>query len=126
VLRPATEANLVVENFALAQGSWPNLALSGAVRNTGAQDSGPFWIEFWASPGDPDYPDFNRFACDSIRVDNLAPGGAVNLADHARSFYDLPSGQWVVTGFADRLDQVAEPDETDNYAVVRGIQVPPH
>jgi len=32
----------------------------------------------------------------------------------------------VLICFADRLDQVAETDKTDNYAIVRGVQIPPH
>jgi len=128
VIRPPTGANLTIENFQFQRsGPWPNLMLFGTVRNTGAGDSGPFWIEFWACPGDPNYPDLNRFACDSIHVDNLAAGQSLSLSDYSRTAYNsLRPGQFAIIGCVDRLDQVIETDETDSYAIVRGFLVPPH
>jgi len=128
VVRPPTGANLVLENFTFAQGpQWPAVALGVVVRNTGAADSGPFWIEFWACPGDPDYPWLDRFCCDSIGIPNLAPGEEFDLSTVTRSFYatQILPGTYAIIGFIDRLDNVIETDETDNYAIVRGFHVPP-
>jgi len=120
VIRPPTGANLVVEDFSQAGATF-----GGTVRNAGTGDSGPFWIEFWACPGDPDYPWLDRYLHDSIRVNNLAPGGEFSLG-FGRATYLLPAGTYAAIAFVDRLDQVAETDETDNYAIVRGVAVEPH
>jgi hypothetical protein len=124
VIRPPTGANLALENFG-CNIAGATIALDGTVRNTGGGDSGPFWIEFWACPGDPDYPWLDRYLCDSVRVNNLARGGELSLGV-GRATYLLPAGTYVVIAFVDRLDQVAETDETDNYAIVRGVAVTPH
>jgi len=131
VVRPRTGANLTIENFQLAvsQSLRPPIRLQGTVSNVGTADSGPFWIEFWACSGDPDYPPWlERFLAYSIRVENLGPGEKINLADHPREFFgDFPAGRYLVIGFVDRPDQVAETDETDNYAILRNVTiVPPH
>jgi hypothetical protein len=128
VMRPPTGANLVLENFSFTPGAtWPAVNLGGIVRNAGTVDSGSFWIEFWVAPGDPDYPWPTRFACESIHVDNLAAGATIDLAGHRRDVYTLLNpGQYVVIGFVDRPDHVAESDETDNYRIVRGFVVPAH
>ena len=125
MIRPPTGANLALENFG-CNIAGATIALDGTVRNTGGGDAGPFWIEFWASPGDPDYPWLDRYLCDSVRVNNLAPGGALSLLGILRPIYPLPAGTYAVVGFVDRPDQVAETDETDNYAIVRGANVTPH
>ena len=123
VIRPQTDANLVLENFAFAAADTsPAIQLGGTVRNTGTNDSGAFWIEFWACPGDPDYPWLHTFCCDSILVENLAPGEAFDLSTQHRQFYSgLTPGIYAIIGFVDRLDQVNETDETDNYTVLRGF-----
>jgi len=127
VIRPAGGANLVIEQFQFGIPCWPGIEMHGIVRNTGTADSGPFWVEFRACPGDPDYPWPDRFVCDSIHVDNLAPGGTLDLVPYRPDAYpSLPAAQYVIIGFVDRPDQVAETDETDNYAIVRGILVLPH
>jgi len=127
VIRPPTGANLGLTSFSLSSGQWPDIGLGGAVRNAGTSDSGPFWIEFWVAPGDPDYPWLDRYARDSIHVDNLAPDGMLNLYSYPASFYgSLPAGEYVLIGFVDRLDQVMETDETDNYQLIRHFAVPAH
>ena len=127
VIRPPTGANLVIEGFWFDSSPATHTPLRGFVRNTGTSDSGPFWVEFWACPGDPDYPWPDRFVCDSIHVDNLAPGWEeIALSPLLRPLYEIPTGQYVVIGSIDRLDQVAETDETDNYAIVRGVNISPH
>jgi len=65
------------------------------------------------------------FLADSIHFANLAPGQTVRLT-MVKRLYGVPDGPYSVVIFADRLDQVAETDETDNYAIVRGVTVPPH
>jgi hypothetical protein len=127
VVRPATGANLVLGYFTCTPGQWPNVGMGGYVHNNGTAESGPFWIEFWITPGDPDYPWLDRYACDSIRVDNLTVGQTLYLNDYARTFYaSIPGGEYAVIGFVDRLDQVIETDETDNYRIVRRVVVPAH
>jgi hypothetical protein len=126
VIRPPSGANLVVEDFRCSA-EITQCGFQGLVRNIGTGNSGPFWIEVWLCPGDPDYPWLDRFACDSIHVDNLAPGGEFNLDRfYARPLYVTPTGSYTVICFVDRPDQVAETDETDNYAIARGVTVLPH
>jgi chitodextrinase len=126
VIRPPTGANLTLSGFD-CHPNFANVALNGIVRNTGTGDSGPFWVEFWACPDDPDYPRLDRFLCDSIRMSNLAPAEEVDLSTLVRLIYPtVPQGRYAVICFVDRLDQVAETDETDNYAIVRNVQVQPH
>ena len=124
VMCPPSGANLRLEDFGFHPTS--DQPIRGIVRNTGTGDSGKFWIELWVCPGDPDYPWPDRFACDSIYVDNLAPRGQMDLGNFTRRIYDMPTGQYAVIGFVDRLDQVAETDETDNYAFVRNVMILPH
>jgi hypothetical protein len=129
VIRPATGANLVIENFQFHRPSGLTVfEVVGKVRNIGTDDSGPFWIEFWACPDDPDYPWLDRYLCDSILVDNLAPEGELDLSyyNNSRPLYNIPSGQYAIICFVDRPDHVAETEETDNYAIVRGVTVLPH
>jgi len=127
-IRPATQANLTVEGFAFG----PNpihrgqgITLAGQVRNTGTQDSGTFWIEFWGSRNE-DSPELGFFLCDSVPVPNLAPGGSVDLSTIYRALYSrVPVGSCAVICFVDRTDLVNETNETDNYAVLRGYQIAP-
>jgi hypothetical protein len=127
VIRPPTGANLAIQQFRPGPGIWPFLQLDGTVSNEGTADSGPFWVEFWACPGDPNYPWLDRFLCDSIHVDNLAPGDSLSLAGHWLTTYpSVAAGQYAVIAFVDRLDQVIEIDETDNYQIVRNVAIPPH
>ena len=126
VIRPPTEANLTVENFRLRNPISSLFMPDGTVRNGGASDSGPFWIEFWACPDDPDYPWLDRFVCDSVHIDNLSPGEGLELYSFDRAAYLMPTGVCAIICILDRLDQVAETDETDNYAIVRGVTVLPH
>ncbi len=97
------------------------------MRNTGLADSGPFWVEVWACPGDPDYPWLHQFVCDSVLVENLPAGGELDISATDLAVYDsLVSGEYAVIGFVDRNDLVAETDETDNYRIVRHFYVPVH
>lgn len=120
VTRPPTDANLTISGFNVITHRSP--PFDGTVRNTGTAPSGPFWIEFWAAAGDPDYPTLERYFTDSILVHNLEPDEEVDLRHHNQSFYLVPEGQYTVICFVDRLDQVIETDETDNYQFVRGIE----
>ena len=71
-----------------------DVRVGGFVRNDGTADSGPFWIEFWACPGDPDYPWLYSFCADSILVGNLAVGETFDLSTHQLDLYrDIPPGQ---------------------------------
>jgi hypothetical protein len=127
VIRPPTGANLVIENFGVADPYSFAGTFIGKVRNFGAAASGPFWVEFWACPDDPDYPWLDRFAYGSIRAGNLAPGAEIDLGPIVRGLYpNVSPGPYAVICFVDRLDEVNETDETDNYAVVRGVNVAPH
>ncbi|MBM3334273.1 hypothetical protein FJY63_06395, partial [Candidatus Sumerlaeota bacterium] len=122
-LRQPGDVNLALDQFAVSASGWPNITFGGVVRNTSARDSGPFWVEFWACPGDLDYPALNRFLCDSIRVNNVPAGGAISLSAYPRTSYALPPGCYSIIGFVDRPDHVNETDETDNYAIVRNFVV---
>jgi hypothetical protein len=130
VIRPRLWFNLVdmaVSQFNVSVGSWPQAVINGEVRNESPDDSGPFWIEFWACPGDPDYPWFDRYLCDSIQVDNLAPHGVIDFSDYPRRIYDsLPPGEYAVICFMDRLGQLTDVDYTDNYQIVRNVSIPAH
>jgi len=130
VIRPRLWFNLVnmaVSQFNVSVGSWPQAVINGEVQNRSPDDSGPFWIEFWACPGDPDYPWFDRYLCDSIQVDNLAPHGVIDFSDYPRRVYDsLPPGEYAVICFMDRLGQLTDVDYTDNYQVVRNVSIPAH
>jgi len=123
LVRPPSGANLVIQNFDAGQIVYGNLMPGGYLRNTGTADSGPFWVEFWVCPGDPDYPWLDRFLCRSALVDNLPPQHEVPLYQFSHPVYDMPSGQYVVIAFVDRPDHVAESDETDNYAMMRGVTI---
>jgi len=121
VIRPQSDVDLVVENFGV--NPWPPQAggtvhFSGTVRNAGSQDSGFFWIEFWSSPPTA-FPILGAMIADSIGVDNLAPGEAVDLAGYPRTIYWNFTTPCHVGVFADRPDWVNESDETNNYRFVR-------
>ncbi|KPL07929.1 hypothetical protein AMJ85_09185, partial [candidate division BRC1 bacterium SM23_51] len=122
VIRPQTNADLAVESFAFGPNpvfSGQQIALNGQVRNIGTGDSGPFWIEFWGSY-DRLYPLPQFFLCDSIGVGNLRPGEAINLSDYPRTLYATPAGVFMVGVLIDRIDQVSERDETNNYLFLDG------
>jgi len=127
-IRPSTQANLVVENFTLAPSALRygrGIALGGKITNAGAENTGPFWIEFWGSTN-LDYPTLGFYLCDSIAVSNLAPGASVNLSTYPRSLYSgLPTGDCAIICFADRTDLVNETNEADNYTVLRGYTIAP-
>jgi len=123
VLRPQTDADLVVEGFTFAPNPVSNgqtLSLGGQVRNAGSQETGPFWIEFWGSR-ERTYPQCDFFLCDSISVSNLPPGGTVVFSHHPRTLYACPTGVFMAGVVVDRLDQVNERDETNNYVFIDGI-----
>ena len=122
-IRPPTAVNLVVEQFGVTHVSRVGVLFTGRVRNAGTAMSGPFWMEFWACPGDEDYPGLERFVCDSIQVDHLQPGDTVDLS-YRYMYGSVPAGEHTLIGFVDRLDQVMETDETDNYQLVRRVVVP--
>jgi hypothetical protein len=128
VLRPQTGANLVFaterEGVTLLSESW-NLFVRGSIRNTGSADSGPFWIEFWACPGDPVRPSLDFMICPSIHVPNVPAGGSVYLWGAKRPLYNwVPPGQYTIVLFADRPEEVIETNETDNYIVLRKFSIP--
>jgi hypothetical protein len=126
-IRPATQVNLTIEGFTLTPNQihyGQELTLDGTVRNTGTQDSGPFWIEFWGSQ-DQDYPNLGFFLCDSILTPNLAPGMPLDLRTQRVLYQGLPTGNCAVLCFVDRSDLVNETNEADNYAVLKGYQVGP-
>jgi len=117
VIRPQTNADLAVSGFSFAPNpaySGQPLQLGGIVQNIGSEDSGPFWIEFFGSYGHV-YPYIDFLLCDSIWVNNLAPGASIDLATYSRTLYGTPSGTFMVIVVVDRLDQVNERDETNNY-----------
>lgn len=124
VIRPSTGANLVLENFAVEPDTLrpgQEMRLGGTVRNAGTGNSGPFWIEFWASL-EQLYPTLDFMLCDSIGVPNLAPGQEVRLSDYPRTLYGpqrIPQGTFAIGCFVDRVDSVNETDESDNYVFLR-------
>lgn len=123
-IRPETGANLRLSDFQFGStlgAIGEPVPIDGTVSNTGTADSGPFWIEFWACPGDPDYPWLGMFVVDSIRVDNLASGEELDLSDYAPILYPLPTGVYAIIGYVDRLDGVVETDESDNYQIRRNF-----
>jgi hypothetical protein len=127
VIRPQTGANLVVEQFRFYLPFWPRIEPYGTVRNAGTANSGSFWVEFWASPGDADYPSAVWPVCPAMRVENLPPGGSVNLTHYRPNAHgSLPAGLCTILCIVDRTDQVVETDETDNYQMVRRMVIPPH
>jgi hypothetical protein len=128
VVRPSVGANLVLENFDVAPeplrrglGFQP----SGRVRNSGSENSGVFWIEFWGS-WQQVYPELNFMLCDSINVDNLGPGQVLDLANYPRTVYaDVPLVNCAIGCFVDRVDQISESDESDNYGFLTGRSIVP-
>jgi len=122
VIRPQTQVDLVVENFGLAPNpaqSGQPISLSGQVVNRGTEASGPFWIEFWGSWDWP-YPGPNFFLCDSIYVENLGAGAAINLASYPRRLNEVPVGVFMVGCVADRDDAINELNEANNFQFVDG------
>jgi hypothetical protein len=130
VARPSVGANLVLENFM----GVPSLEPLGPgrgflpiakVRNAGTENSGTFWIEFWASR-DQSYPQLDFILCDSIKIENLAPGEMIDLAEYWCIMYrDVPPGNYGIVCFVDRVDQVNETDESDNYQFLRDQSIVP-
>ncbi|MBM3333138.1 M6 family metalloprotease domain-containing protein [Candidatus Sumerlaeota bacterium] len=126
VLRPETNADLVVENFSFSPQLVHNgdpIAFSGRVANRGTERSGPFWIEFWGSPNAADkyYPTLEFYLCNSIYISNLQPGGFWDLSNSPRTLSVPPyvtTCTMSVLCYADRSDQVNEKNETNNYQVV--------
>ncbi len=129
-VRPPTNANLVVRDFAFGSAFVPlhrgqTITPSGYVQNVGIHHTGPFWIEFWGSRNQ-DYPGLEFFLCDSIPVADLAPGTSVSLAAFPRTLYTaMPLGSVALILFPDRNDQVAETNETDNFAILRNRTIAP-
>jgi len=125
LIRPQTKADLMVQGFTFKPNPVRNgqaLVLGGQVRNTGTQDSGPFWIEFWGS-FDRVNPRLDFLLCESILLPNLAPGTSVTLSRYPRTLYDCPTGIFMVGVYVDRLDQVNEKYETNNYLFVDGVAI---
>jgi len=117
VIRPQTQVDLVVENFSLSPTllqSGQAVRFDGQVRNAGTQDSGPFWIEFWASMPYP-YPELFSYLCDSIFVPSLSAGATIQLSASERMLYALSLDTFWVGCYADRPDAINELDETNNY-----------
>ena len=95
------------------------------VRNAGTENSGTFWIEFWGSR-DQSYPQLDFILCDSIKIENLAPGEMLDLAKYWCIMYgDVPPGNYAIVCFVDRVDQVNETDESDNYQFLRDQSISP-
>ena len=125
-LRPPRGMNLHLQQFRFApnpvgRGDW--LKFSGSVINDGAEYSGPFWIEFWATRSKGlltlDFP-----ICDSVRVDTLRPGQQVFLLPYQRTLYsNIPAGTYSIICVVDRPDNIAENDESDNFIVSRNVIV---
>jgi len=125
VIRPQTNADIAVESFSFGPNpvySGQAITLGGWVRNIGTEDSGPFWIEFWGSR-DRLYPSLDFMLCDSIAVNNLGPGEAIDLSTINRTLYGTPSGIYMVGVVADRLDQISERDETNNHQFLDGYRL---
>lgn len=124
VLRPETGTDLEVVGFTFGPDgvhAGQSVNLGGIIRNSGTQDSGPFWVEFWGSY-DQLYPRLDFFICDSISVTNLAPGQQINLGDYSRTLYGgTPAGRFMVGVVLDRPDQISERDETNNYTFIGNI-----
>jgi len=124
VMRPSTGANLVLESLTVEPSVMyvgDDMNVSLGVRNTGTAASGTFWIEFWGSQTQP-YPVLEFMLADSIKVENLNPGEMLILSDYPVRLYggpppygSLPTGPLAVGCFVDRIDQVNETDESDNY-----------
>jgi hypothetical protein len=128
VIRPQTGADLTVRlGDVQIVGSPPQIVFSNLqVYNGGTANSGQFWVEFWLCPGDADYPWLDRFARDSIQMDNLDPA-TVDVYYGQSFLYDsVPAGEYSLIVFVDRLDQVIETDETNNYVLLRHFVIPPH
>jgi hypothetical protein len=126
-IRPQTQANLKIEGFgfgssrSLTHGQ--SVALTGTVRNTGTQASGPFWIEFWGSRNQM-YPSLDWRVCESILVSGLNAGASINLSTHPRTIYNsVPVGSCAIGCFMDRADAVSETNEADNYSFLTGYTV---
>jgi hypothetical protein len=128
LIRPPTGADLTIHLQTVNIANSPSqISFIGEVDNNGTADSGRFWIEFWLCPGDADYPWFDRFACDSILVNNVPAHGSLNLSSYHPLLYgSVPASEYTFIGFVDRLDQVIETDETNNYVLIRHFVVPAH
>ena len=99
--------------------------VDASIRNAGTADSGIFWIEFWGSR-DQVYPGLDFPVAPSVRVDNLAPGATFALTDCSpNAFSWLPPGSHAIGCFVDRLDQVGETNEVDNYRFLKNRMIAP-
>jgi hypothetical protein len=120
VVRPPTNANLVLESLDAAivvdyVGGPPLLVFDATIRNAGTEDSGAFWIEFWGTR-EGCYPTLDFMLCDSIWVENLAPGEILDFQNETLGVYDgAPIDTIGIGCFVDRADQVNETEESDNY-----------
>jgi len=127
LLRTPTGADLTVRDFSFGP-NWAKagdtIQLGGRVVNEGTGDSGPFWIEFWGSADAPDkyYPTLDFFLCDSVHIDNLPPGGSIDLSNYTRTLNPVPDHDMMQTFsvgcFVDRTDLVNETNETNNYQFI--------
>lgn len=88
------------------------------VENRGTAPSGPFWLEFWGSKLGG--LSLDQFLADSILVPDVPPGTSYTITFLGRSLYSIPDGPYTVTIVADRLNQVAESNKSNNRRVVYG------
>ena len=96
------------------------LRLTLRLENRGTTATGPFWIEFYATPRDVSGPDV--FLAESQPIANLKPGEVLGQT-LARAVNPLADGLYTVSALADRILQVRESDEENNRAVAEGKEL---
>jgi len=89
------------------------LCFTVRVENRGTSPTGPFWVEFLASPKDLAGP--IRFAADSVNIGNIEPGDVWEQTLE-RTLYPLDDGLYALRAVADRIGEVYEGNEENNSA----------
>jgi hypothetical protein len=93
------------------------LRLTLRLENRGTSPTGPFRVEFLASPRNLSGPAV--FLADSLPVANLRPGEALEQTP-TRALRPLADGLYTIWGVADPDGEIAEADEENNRCQVSG------
>ncbi|MBM3333086.1 hypothetical protein FJY63_00325, partial [Candidatus Sumerlaeota bacterium] len=97
------------------------VTLSALIENHSLGGARSFWTEVWGSQTGG--LTLDRFLADSFLLrGGLPPNGMHSWVGAAR-LYSIPDGSYTVVYHADRPNQVAESNERDNRAVVRGKRI---
>jgi M6 family metalloprotease-like protein len=122
-----SELDLEIRNFTFGP-QWLRKGeaaqIGGQVVNDSPVAAGPFWVEIWGSfdsEGKP-APTLDFMVTDSILIDSLAPGAAVDLSAYSMTVKQIPAHEMLQTfqvgGVVNRVKNVPEDDDTNNFQFV--------